>query len=235
MMWTARMYEALPTLMEKYPKSRFLMLTLTVKNVEIDSLRSSLDEMGKAWHRLIKRDEFKPVLGWVRTVEITRGKDGSAHPHFHVLLMVGPSYFGRSYVTQARWTELWQECGKLDYQPIVDIRKVKSRKTEGEADPVPSGVIEVLKYAVKPSDLAVEADSEAGDWVRELARQIHRTRAIATGGCLKDFFKEPSTDEEMIHTKEKDDDGDGVDEDEPPATVDFTYSTQVKRYRRRRT
>lgn len=233
MMWTARMYEALPTLMEQYPKSRFLMLTLTIKNVEIDSLRHSLNSMGKAWHKLIRRAEFKPILGWVRTVEITRGKDGSAHPHFHVLLMVSPSYFnGRNYITQQRWTELWQESGRLDYQPIVDIRKVKSKwpKT-GDVEPVPGGVVEVLKYAVKPSDLAVEPDSEEGEWVRELARQIHHSRAIATGGVLKDFFKEPTSDEEMIHPdgekQEEEDDG------EEGPTVDFNYAGSVKRYRRR--
>ncbi|MDI4746156.1 protein rep, partial [Salmonella enterica subsp. enterica serovar Kentucky] len=37
------------------------------------------------------RKEFKPVQGWIRTTEVTRGRDGSAHPHFHTLMMVPPS------------------------------------------------------------------------------------------------------------------------------------------------
>ncbi|MDI5424891.1 ROK family protein, partial [Salmonella enterica subsp. enterica serovar Kentucky] len=41
------------------------------------------------------------VQGWIRTTEVTRGRDGSAHPHFHTLMMVPPSMLsGRDYVKQ---------------------------------------------------------------------------------------------------------------------------------------
>ena len=70
-----------------------LFLTLTVRNMPVCELRDALQHMNKSWQRLIKRKEFKAVQGWIRTTEITRGKDGSAHPHFHILLMVPPSWF----------------------------------------------------------------------------------------------------------------------------------------------
>ncbi|MDI5829464.1 protein rep, partial [Salmonella enterica subsp. enterica serovar Kentucky] len=42
--------------------------------------------------------------------EVTRGRDGSAHPHFHTLMMVPPSMLsGRDYVKQYRWVELWRD------------------------------------------------------------------------------------------------------------------------------
>src|SRR5690554_8117477 len=114
-MWQARFYQSLPSLVESYPKARWLFLTVTVKNCPVSDLRETLQSMNKAWQRLIKRKEFKPVTGWIRTTEVTRGADGTAHPHFHVLLMVPPSWFTRDYVKKMRWVELWQESMKLDY------------------------------------------------------------------------------------------------------------------------
>lgn len=179
-MWQARFYQALPQIVEAFPKSRWLFLTLTAKNCPINGLGSQLEAMNKAWHRLVKRKEFSAVQGWIRTTEVTRGRDGSAHPHFHALLMVKPSYFSHGYVTQMRWIELWQETARLDYVPVVDIRAVK-----GQGDALAGAVAETLKYAVKPSDMTAD-----DGWFLELTRQVHRRRFISSGGALKDVLKE---------------------------------------------
>lgn len=81
-MWQARFYQALPDLVHAYPKARWLFLTLTVRNCEVSELAATLKAMNEAWQRLVKREEFKPVQGWLRTTEVTRGKDRSAHPAF---------------------------------------------------------------------------------------------------------------------------------------------------------
>ncbi|MGL0089943.1 protein rep, partial [Salmonella enterica subsp. enterica] len=83
-----------------------------------------LSRMNMAFQRLKDRKEFRPVQGWIRTTEVTRGSDGSAHPHFHPLMMVPPSMFTRDYVKHARWVELWRECLRVDYDPSVDVRAV---------------------------------------------------------------------------------------------------------------
>ncbi|WP_296259498.1 MULTISPECIES: protein rep [unclassified Pseudomonas] len=46
-------------------------------------LGETLTALSAGWQRLKDRNEFKPVFGWVRTTEVTRGRDGSAHPHLH--------------------------------------------------------------------------------------------------------------------------------------------------------
>ncbi|PAP24256.1 protein rep, partial [Salmonella enterica] len=68
------------------------------------------------------------VQGWIRTTEVTRGSVGSAHPHFHTLMMVPPSMFTRDYVKHARWGELWRESLRVDYDPNVDVRAENPRK-----------------------------------------------------------------------------------------------------------
>ena len=73
LMHKARFLESLPSVLEQHPKARFLFLTLTVRNCQISELRQQLGEMNKSWHRLVKRQEFKTIIGWIRSTEVTRG------------------------------------------------------------------------------------------------------------------------------------------------------------------
>lgn len=199
LLWRAKFYQALPGIISANPTARFVFLTLTVENCRIEALRETLQAMGKAWGRFVKRKEFSAVMGWVRTTEVTREKvrPGYCHPHFHVLLMVPGSYFGRDYVKQEQWAEAWRGALRVDYMPVVDVRAVRRK---AEADPektVPhDGLVETLKYSVKPSDM-----TEAPEWFLALTEQTHRLRFIATGGLFKDVLKpeEKITEEEMIH------------------------------------
>ena len=167
---------ALPAVMEQAPKSVFLLLTLTVRNCSITALRETLAEMGKAWKRLIRKPEFQIVHGWIRGTEVTRAANGEAHPHFHVLLLVPPGYFsGQAYIKQSRWGELWREAAKLDYSPIVDIRRVKTPE---------SGLSEAIKaatYSVKPSELTTDSA-----WFHQLHEQVSGLRFLASDGVIKD-------------------------------------------------
>ncbi|MGJ8945859.1 protein rep, partial [Salmonella enterica subsp. enterica serovar Kentucky] len=111
LMWQARFYQSLPKIVAEYPDARWLFMTLTVRNCPITELGDTLNVMNAAFQRLKDRKEFLGVLGWVRTTEVNRGKDGNAHPHFHILLMVSPSMLScDGYVKHARWVVLWRDC-----------------------------------------------------------------------------------------------------------------------------
>ena len=230
LMWQARFYQALPLIVEQHSKARWLFLTLTVRNCAVDELGTVLTVMNVAWQRLIKRREFAPVLGWVRTTEVTQGADGSAHPHFHVLLMVPPSWFtGRYYVKHARWVELWGECLRVPYAPSVDIRTVRvavldTGQTQATAtiQALRGAVVETLKYSTKPSDMMAD-----GAWFLELTRQTWKRRFVATGGVLKDVLViGREADEDLVltdNTAEGEDDG---------SRLAFGWKKVSRRYRR---
>jgi hypothetical protein len=237
-MWTAKTIKIMPKVLETHPKSRFIFLTLTVRSHPLNELRSTLTQMHEAWRRLLKRKEWK-VQGWVRTTEVTRTQDDKARPHYHCLLMVKPSYFtGEYYVTQERWVELWRDCLKISYDPVVDVRAVRPKKgKEGQpGGEVMSALVETIKYTVKPSDI-LRGDNcqQPGqrvrisdqDWLIELTTQLHKTRAIATGGILKDYLKvlddEP---EDLIHVDEH---GETQADEESPR-VTFGWRETAKRY-----
>lgn len=234
LMWKARFIKALPAIMADYPAARWIFLGLTVRNCHLTELRDTLTLMNKAWKRLSMRKIF-PALGWVKSFEVTRNpQDGSAHPHFHILMMVPAGYFGgRSYINQREWTELWRDCLRVDYDPIVDVRVVKTKAkvkqpTGGDVTFVDPGaglaaaVKETFKYTVKGSDLTADAS-----WLIELTHQLHKTRAIGLGGVIKNYLSEADPDtEDLIHADEEDQ-GE-VSPDDPRWW--FSWREMVKRY-----
>lgn len=216
---TARFLEALPSLMRDYPKARWVLLTLTVPNCPIGELSATLKAMNEAWNRLRLRQEFKPVQGWARSTEVTQEakRIGYAHPHFHCLLMVPPSMLaGVNYVKQARWVELWRDCMRLDVNPVVDVRAVKGDVTGAAAE-----VLKVFGYSVKPEQAVNDPE-----WFMEMIRQVHRKRFFAAGGVLREAFREPETDEEMIQGDEL---ANGLDDG---SRLAFAWTPSQKRYRR---
>ena len=129
-----------------------------------------------------------------------QGNDGDmmAHPHFHALLLVKPSYFkGQGYINKRIGSKCGRKALRADYLPSVNVKAVKATLDEKDA----SNSIkqsETLKYSVKPSDLALERDK--GAWLHEMTKQVHKMRFIATGGVLKGILKpeDEITTEEMI-------------------------------------
>jgi plasmid rolling circle replication initiator protein Rep len=214
LMWKAKAYKILPKIVMEYPSYRWLFVTLTVRNCQITDLRSTLDWMHESFKRLTKLKDF-PAIGWIKSTEVTRGKDGSAHPHFHCLLMVQPSYFGKNYMKQSEWVELWRRCLRIDYNPVLDVQAIK--KGQSPATLVP----ELLKYCTKESDLT--ADRE---WFLELTRQMHKTRTIATGGVLKDYLRELEQEPEDLIGK-----GDESENEADKEHLYFTWRRKQKKYK----
>ena len=217
LMWVAKFCQALPPFLEDFPKARFLFLTLTVKNCTIGELRSTVAHMNKSWERLSKRKEF-PAFASVRSLEVTRSEIGEAHPHFHCILAVPPSYFSTGYIKHDRWVELWQKSLRVEYSPVVSIEAIKIDKNKGI-----EGIIkpfrEVLKYSVKPSDLTVDAD-----WLKEITKQLHKTRSISIAGEFKKYLSEEEP-EDLIKGEDSE-----INLDEVKDTLSFGWRETVKKY-----
>lgn len=234
LLWKARFYKSVPELQKRHPKARWVFGTFTLKNCEIGDLRSTISAMNKAWDRFRKTLMFANVEGWIRTVEVTRNHvTGQAHPHFHVLFMVKSSYFkGTNYKSTEAWSEAWGKAMRVDYLPVVDMRAVRNGKggkvvTNADADGLAGAVAEVIKYAAKPADLFVNLD-----WFIGFCEQVNRLRFIATGGTLKDVFKEEEADGEDLLLKSEHADEEDAEED-PKILARFDYIGKVKRYGRK--
>ena len=229
LMWRAKAFKILPHIPKIYPNHRFIFLTLTVKNCQIGDLRTTIGKMNQAWMRLTKLKKW-PAVGWIKSLEVTRGIDDTAHPHLHCLLMVSSTYFkGTHYLSQEQWTELWEKSMRLDYKPMVHVQAVRPKKSEDQT--MFEAICETMKYTVKPSDIIGGSEGEPTDkdreWLIELTSQLHKTRAVATGGILKEYLRALEDEpEDLIHVDEVPDE----DEDVTIASVTFDWETKYKKY-----
>jgi hypothetical protein len=221
-MWRARFYRAIPEYLNNHHGRKPVFLTLTVRNCAISELRETVDQMNTAFKRMSQRKTW-PGVAWVKSLEVTRGADGSAHPHFHVLMFVKPGYFkGQNYIKQSDWRELWRSCLRVNYSPVVNVKTVKPKTATGDtlAD-IKVAIMETLKYGVKPDDLTHD-----GQWLMELTQQLHKTRAVAVGGELRPYLREDEP-EDLVHDDDLESEMAATGDD--PRIV-FDWMTEAKRY-----
>ena len=206
----------------------WVFLTLSVRNVEGEELKPTMDQMTKAWNRFAGYAKFKKsVRGYFRAMEVTRNWDkesewyGTYHPHFHVLLAVPTNYFSKNYIKQSEWTDMWQRAMQLDYTPIVHVAKVKPKAESTNLVEVEqelrktileqNAIFEVSKYPVKDTDVirGNEVTPENIQTVKDLDKALAYKRLISYGGLLKEIHKElqlsDAEDGDLIHIDEDSD------------------------------
>jgi hypothetical protein len=175
-----RFRKALPKIIEQYPTSGFVFLTLTVKNCLPTDLRATLKAMNTAWKRLVEYTEFRKVSGWIRLTQITKADNGMAHPHFHCLLMVPSSWLSGKgdYVTTADWRNSWGKALRVDYLPEVKSGGFRTRDGDN--------IAKILNYIAKNPSVPEPIDP---DWLFALTDQTHHLRLFADSGTLKNVLR----------------------------------------------
>ncbi len=200
---------------------KFIFLTLTCRNVDGECLSNTLDNLFKSFDKLFKRTLIKKsIKGWFRALEVTHNLDKSSkdydtyHPHFHIILMVNKSYFSDKelYISQEKWTSLWQESLQVDYTPIVDVRAFKTRNKRQ----ISKSLAETAKYTVKDNDYILAGNEEMTDSaVMVLDRALANRRLVAYGGELKKIHKSLNLDDvengDLINTASDEDIREDVD------------------------
>jgi len=198
---------------------KFIMLTLTVKNVKGDMLSDTIDNMMYAYRKLTYRKEVKRAIeGYFRVLEITYNENREDyHPHFHILLPVKERYFqGYYYISQERWTELWRKSLKVSYDPIVEVHKIRSRKGKSKVQEdqdnylqaMEKAAAEVGKYTVKPDDYIKNNPEVTQEVVGVLTEALKGRRLVSYAGILKTAYNVlkmediDSDNTDLVHTTE---------------------------------
>lgn len=166
---------------EKYSRSKYLFLTLTIKNVPGSQLSNAIDNLTRAWQNLSKQKRIKNVvLGTVRSIEITYNKrTDTYHPHLHVLIhTTSQIYAGRDYISQAEFTDRWRSAAGIDYQPVVDIRRVQHNNGRE--------IAEIAKYSVKPIDW----DKCSESVIITLDDVLHKRHLLSLSGTMREAKRE---------------------------------------------
>jgi len=184
--------------LEKEHDYRYVFMTLTCKNVKGQDLFDTVRKLIRDFSNMTKLKAFQCFHGFIRVLEVTYSKDrDDFHPHLHVILAVNKSYFKKKdYISQKQLTAIWRKVCGFDYDPMVDIRKVKNNETgEDSGKALGSAVAEVSKYTVKDSDY-LEIDRRGQKGTRDIERidrvvrtlyfALYSLRMLGLGGCFKE-------------------------------------------------
>lgn len=198
---------------------QFVSLTLTIRNVDSVNLPSAVDKLFAGWRYLYNKNRVfrSAVQGTFRTFECTRNPvTGQFHPHLHCLLAVWPDYFyGRNYIAQKGWRDLWAKAMHLDYDPSVEVHKVVPRARAGQDEQTMLGAVcEVTKYAVKGSDYLSGPMDEQLTSVATYLRALTGRRLISMTGVFRevnrDLNLEDAEEGDLVHVSDEDDISDAV-------------------------
>jgi hypothetical protein len=157
------------------PKLKPIMITLTVKNggdlAERSQhlsrcLRTMLDRRRDSLKKGRGYCEFSKLEGLVYSMEVTRAKDGSWHPHVHMVAMA------HSWLDHDKLSQEWQSITKDS--TIVDIRRLKKDSLGGYS----KSFAEVFKYALKFASM-----SHADTW--HAFKTLKGRRLSGSVGCFR--------------------------------------------------
>lgn len=137
----------------------FLFATFTAPNCSQQELKEEITAYNKSLERMFKRQKYNFIKGYIRKLEITYNNDSSSksygtfHPHFHVLIAIDKSYFGRKYVSKQEWLVDWQKAMRDSSITQIDIKKVSLDSLKNNID---KSILELTKYITKDFDFYSE-------------------------------------------------------------------------------
>ena len=181
-----------------------IFLTLTMRNVPSDQLGDGVTRILKAWSRLTAKATnphlHGMMIGWFRTLEITfNAVTHEWHPHIHAIILVPQEYFDNKaiYMTNRDWQAQWRKALRVDYDPIVDVRRIYNDRAHA--------VAEVSKYAVKPGEWVSDDNCVTDSNVELLANVLKGRRLVAFGGQMlairKELRQEDADKADLVNTE----------------------------------
>jgi hypothetical protein len=178
-------------LQKAIPSLRWVKLHLTVPNCEGDDLRETIDAMFEAFRSMVKSKAW-PGQGAIRCLEVTRGEEGTAHPHLHVSIATKAGYFnGQNYWSEDRWQQEWEKALGTKAGRYV---KTQNAKDEEEAS-------DLVDYSQKPPD------EDEILWRMRAWKQMYNVRRVECYGAVKlppsRIKKAPVAEESPIGEKPK--------------------------------
>ena len=175
-----------------YSNYQYIFLTVTIKNVVGADLSDTLSELLEAWKRMCKRKRLKSImLGIIRNLEITYNrKSKTYHPHIHAIIAVPPTYFGKDYINQKEWQDYWKDAIRIDYEPIIDVRKIRNI-TDTKA------IYEISKYVAKISSFLHLKDNEIDEVIYNMDLALTNRRIISYAGIFKEWRREQKLAEDI--------------------------------------
>lgn len=200
-----------------------LLLTFTVPHDKKTPLADMLDAMSKAWNSSMSARQKRAweglgMVGWVRSLDYTYGKNGH-HPHYHAIL-----YFSEQ-VDREAWELVWYDT-RHRWSNSIERSLGRRPDNKGQHAQQAEDRDAVRKYALKAMAMDAlwsESKDLGGDTMwqvlastiqgpekrrvwDEIETATYRRRWVTAGGCVSLTMPEPDDDTD----DETDDDTEAV-------------------------
>ncbi len=182
----------------------FVFASLTIRNGSSENLAFMLNEIQSAFNKFLQRVPIRKAFkGVFKTVEITRNEKRIRsiewHPHIHMIIAVNKSYFSsRYYISHDMLMRIWRDCCRLDYDPFVEIHKIRPRELNNSEDgemSLKGAVLEVSKYTLKGCDYLSGDDRDIDRAVSLLGDVLTGRRLCSFTGVFKKVAKQLKLDD----------------------------------------
>lgn len=191
-------------LLQQHPHARVILITLTTRNRPFFSgLGDMLRDHRKGLERFWKaRRIVANSLGAFTAVELEiRGsaKHPEAGVHSHSIVLVPPEYFADDVpaIWQGEYRDLWRKSARLDYDPIVDVRVVRSPDGTDDPDAIFGAIVECTKYCISLEGLFDHDETGVircnGLIATTILNAFHRQRLHRFDRCFADAKKRART------------------------------------------
>lgn len=175
--------------------SKFIFLTLTLKNCTGEDLSKTIDLLLNSFNNMTRRKKIKIAWkGYIRNLEVTYNRQNKMfHPHLHIIILVSSMYYKNkdNYITQEEYTKIFKDVANLDYTPIVNVKKADS-----------GAIPEISKYCVKYSDIINLPEDELVEVVRILDVALDKRRSLSYGFKLKEIKQKLKLCDEITESDE---------------------------------
>lgn len=172
------------------PNAPFQHWTLTFGATTPGETGQALGAISKGWTQPMRNSAYRAaVLGSIRCLEVTRNDvTGLLHAHAHCLVALHPRYYAKEAGRYVTADQLRADWSRKVGRPVSQIHMGAIGARDDGPDGLRQALVEVAKYAFKPTDL-YSGDDNAGwrcnpEAVRSLLGVLRRRRKMSLSGVF---------------------------------------------------
>lgn len=170
-------------------KGKFVILTLTAKNVNEEYLGKEITEYLHGFRRMLRSVLLdKIILGWFRNLKVFYNQDrDDYHPCLRSVICVKS---GSKYISKEKWRKLWERCVGLDYYSQVHVRTITTK----DENKIWEEIAKVTRECFEFDSLIGLSKEKYVEVIEVLDRELANRRLVEFGGFWRDEYKKVKID-----------------------------------------
>lgn len=170
-----RVYQAAKTITKTNPAHRYVLISLPMLPCSAQNLPDALSQLDLGYRRLSKLKAWI-ADGCLRFLNISFWND-LVLIKLDCLCLMPSSYFGKKYLSQADWSDLWQQCLRLPAMQEVETKNLNKLAEN------------YVAYKAKNLSQKLDLTLCSENILVDVIDALHKHRLFSACGLFKNFLK----------------------------------------------